>query len=148
MQFEAALAARGWDATRARVRTAVPASDETAASDFVPLPAVDGEAAFTALPPPPELAGNGKDADGDVLMEPPTIDNESDDEGAAAKEEETREERWRRLQREAKKRRRKEQTAPANAAAQKDLAGEDLTPGARARGARGAAGRDRAGCGT
>ena len=112
MQAEAAYAAldaRGWDATRARVRTAVPASDETAPTEFVPLATVAGDAAFTALPVPPELAGN---ADGDVVMDPPVVDDASDGEGAAADAdaEETAEERARRLDRERKKRKCDKQT--------------------------------------
>ena len=130
LQFEsasAALAARGWDATRARVRTAVPASDETATTEFAPLPTVDGEAAFTTLPVPPELAGNGKDADGDVVMEPPVIDDASDGDGEAGAAEESAEERARRLDRERKKRKREEQTALAAAALQKEQECEEPT---------------------
>ena len=130
----AALDARGWDETRARVRTAVPASGETTAAEFPPLPTVAGAAAFTALPVPPELAGNGgKDADGDVAMEQLAADDASDQEDApAADEEETSEDRRRRLERERRRRRRAEQSALADAAAAKEQNGEDLDEDERA----------------
>ena len=139
VQFEAAsaaLAARGWDATRARVRTAAPASDETAAAEFVPLSTVpvgaDG-AAFTALPVPPELAGTV--ADGDVAMEPSQVEDDDDamdeSDDAPAPAEESAEQRRRRLKRESAKRKRAEQTALADAAEAKLNQGaqhEELSP--------------------
>ena len=121
------LDARGYGSVRANVRTAAPA--QAACATFNPLPIVteEGGAAFTTLPVPPELAGNGKDADGDVVIEPPVIDDASDGDGEAGAPEESAEERARRLDRERKKRKREEQTALAAAALQKEQECEEPT---------------------
>ena len=107
----------------------MPASDETAAAEFAPLPTVpvgaDG-AAFTALPVRPELAGTV--ADGDVAMEPPQVQDDDDamdeSDDALAPAEESAEQRRARLEQERKKRKRAEQTALADAAVAKETAGQ------------------------